>query len=77
MGRRDHPHVDGPGLGLADRAHLALLQHPQQLHLQLRRHVADLIKKDAAAIGGGEQPLVVARRAGEGAAPVAEQLRLQ
>ena len=30
---------------------LALLQHPQQLHLNRRRHVADLVEEHRARVG--------------------------
>ncbi len=60
----------------ADRPVLALLQHAQQLGLQVGRHLADLVEQQRAALGHLEQPFLVDRRAGERALLVAEQLRL-
>ena len=77
VGCRDDPHVDRDRLGGADRNHLALLQHPQQLDLQRRRHLADLVQEEGAAPRRREESLLVAHRAGEGALHVAEQLALQ
>ena len=54
VGARDDADVDPEGLGAADRPHLFLLDHAQQLHLQMQRHLADLIEKDRAVAGGGE-----------------------
>ena len=61
----------------ADRPHLALLQHAQQLHLQRRRRVADLVEEHRAAVRLLEDALVIGHRAGERAAHVAEQLGLE
>ncbi len=77
MRRRDDAHVDGVRFGAAHRAHLVLLQHAQQLHLQTHRHVADLIEQQRAAVGRLEQAAVLANRAGEGALHVAEQFAFQ
>ena len=48
--RRDDAHVDRKRLRRADRPHLALLEHAQQLHLQRQRHVADLVQEERAAV---------------------------
>ena len=77
MGGRDDPHVDLHRLRRADRPHLLLLQHAQQLDLQRQRHVADLVEENGAAAGRLEQPLVVGGRASERTLDVAEQLRLE
>ncbi len=61
----------------ADRPHLALLQHAQQLHLQRQRHVADLVEEQRAAVGRLEEALVRLHGAGERAARVAEELGLE
>ena len=42
-----------------------------------RRHLADLVEEERAAVGLLEEALLVAQRAGEGAALVAEQLALE
>ena len=56
MGRREQTDIDRLGLRRADRAYRALLQDAQQLDLECQRHVADLVEKQRAAIGGLEQP---------------------
>jgi hypothetical protein len=61
----------------AERLELPLLQHPQQLGLQRRAHRRDLVEKDRAAVRQRELPALGRRRAGERAADVAEQLRLE
>jgi hypothetical protein len=75
--RGDDPDVDLDRLGAADRRERALLQHPQQLDLQRRRHVADLVEEEGAAVGDLEQPGLILDRAGERAADVAEQRALE
>src|SRR5712692_10721859 len=60
----------------ADRAVLALLEDAQELGLQIRRHLANLIEQQRAAFGHLEEALLVRRRAGEGALLVAEELGL-
>ena len=77
VGGGDDAHVDLVRLRAAQRAHLAFLQHAQQLGLQRQRHVADLVEEQGAAVGCIEQALAVAVGAGEGALAVAEQLALQ
>ena len=54
----------------------ARLEHAQQFHLQLHRHLGDLVEEDRAAVGALEEALVLAIRAREAAALVAEQLAL-
>jgi hypothetical protein len=77
IGRRQHPHVDRPRPVLAHAPHLALLQDAQQLYLHRRRHVANFIEKQRAAIGRLEQAGAILRRARERAAGVSEELGLQ
>ncbi len=60
--------------GSAHALDLAFLQHAQQLGLHHRRHVADFIQKQRAAMGLFEFADVPRRRAGEGSFLVAEQL---
>jgi hypothetical protein len=62
---------------VADPAHGPLLQHPQELGLQARRHVADLVEEQGAAVGGQHQTLAIGPGVGEGAAHVAEKLALE
>ena len=56
---------------------LALLQHPQELHLRAERNLADLVEEDGSPVGQLEAPLLAPDRAGERAALVAEQLALE
>ena len=65
VGGRDHPDVDLGRAAGADRPQLAFLEHAQQLHLQRRRGLADLVEEDRPAVGLLEEPLGVAHRAGE------------
>jgi hypothetical protein len=51
VGGGDNAHVHFDGGMRADRIKLAVGKHSQQPGLQLRRHVADLVKKQGAAIG--------------------------
>ena len=50
IGGRDDPHVDVDALLAADTHELALLDHPQELRLQRRRELADLVQEDRALI---------------------------
>ena len=61
----------------ADPVEGAIREHAQQARLQLRRHVADLVEKQRAALGLLEAAAAQGLRAGEGAALVAEQLGLE
>ncbi len=61
----------------ADAADLALLEHAQEPELHRRRHLADLVEEDRAAVRLLEEALALAGGAGEGAARVAEQLGLE
>jgi hypothetical protein len=56
------------GVRPADAVELALLQHAQQAGLRLRRHVADLVEEQRAAVGLLEAAGARSVRAGEGAA---------
>ena len=76
IGGGDHAHVDLDGRRGAHRLDLAVLQHAQHLGLGARRHVADLVEEDGAAVGGDELADLLAHRAGEAALLVAEELGL-
>ena len=52
-------------------------EHAQQLGLQRRVHLADLVEEERAAVGGLEAADARARGAGEGALLVAEELALE
>ena len=51
VGRRDDPHVHLDRGGPADPLELALLQHPEQLDLEIERQIADLVEEDGPAVG--------------------------
>ncbi|EDM79044.1 hypothetical protein PPSIR1_10590 [Plesiocystis pacifica SIR-1] len=76
VGRRDHAHVDGHGLGVADPLDLPLLEHAQQLDLEGQGHLADLVEEDGALVGGLELADLVGHGARERALDVAEELGL-
>ena len=67
-------HVGVARPGLADALELLVLQEAQQLGLQRRRDLADLVEEQRAALGRLDAARLVAHRAGERAARVAEQL---
>src|SRR5205807_2542720 len=73
----DDAHVRLYLLVAADAVDRAVGEHAQQPRLQLRRHVADLVEKQRAALGLLEAPAPLLLRAGERAALVAEELRLE
>src|SRR6185312_2744191 len=75
--RGDDPDVDAASLIVADPAELLRLEDAQQLRLERQRQLADLVEEQRAAVSGGEQALAIARRVGERAADVAEQLVLE
>ena len=77
VGRGDDAHVDLGRVRVADALELALLQHAQQLHLQRRAHRPDLVEEERPLVRLLEASLPIADRAGERAAHVAEQLRLE
>ena len=64
-------------LRAAEALELLLLQHAEQLGLQLRRDVADLVEEQRPLVGQLEAADLLADGAGEGALLVAEQLALQ
>ena len=77
VGGGEDADVDRLGAGVADAHHHLLLQRAQDLDLQRQRHLADLVEEQGAAVGRLEAARLVADGAGEGAAHVAEQLRLE
>ena len=77
MGGGDDAHIDLDGRLAADAVELALGQHAQQPRLQCRRHVADFVEEQRAAVGLLEAAAAQRVGAGERALLVAEQLRLQ
>ena len=77
VGGRDHPHVGLDRLVAADPLEPLLLEHPQDLRLGQRRHVADLVEEEGAAVALLELADPLAVGPGERALLVAEQLALQ
>ena len=77
VGGRNHPHVDLDRLIVADALELALLQRPQQLHLQRGAHRPDFVQEQRALVRLLETALSRADGAGKRAAHVAEQLRFE
>ena len=51
IGRGDQADIDVAGAFVADPLEITLLQHAQQLALQLQRDLADLVEKQRAAVG--------------------------
>ncbi len=78
VGRRDQPHVDaGVRAVRADALDLAGLKEAQEHHLHAGAHLADFVEEDGAVRRHLQQSGFVAIRAGEAAAYVAEELRLE
>ena len=77
VGRRDQARIGAQRARAAQPLELALLQHAQQLRLQLERDLADFVEEHGAAVGQLEAADALADRAGERALLVAEQLALE
>jgi len=75
--RRDDAHIDVTEARVADALQLAELQKPQQERLHAGAAVADFVEHHGAAVRRLEHALVIADRAGEAAAQMAEQLGLE
>src|SRR5258706_3248958 len=71
------PYVHRRPLSCTDRTHLAVLQYPQELGLQSKGHIADLIQEQRPSVRCGDKPLVVVDRPGERGFAVSEQFRLE
>ena len=74
--RRDHPEVHGNGGVGSDRRHATLLEDPEELHLVVGTHGADLVQEDRPGVRQLEVTRPVAVGARERATNVTEQLRL-
>ena len=77
MRRRDDADVDRDLLAPADAEEAPLLQDPEEVDLDLRRDVADLVEEDRPALGQLELPLAPLGGAREGPLLVPEELRLE
>jgi hypothetical protein len=71
---RDHADARAKLLFAADAREASRLQHAQQAHLHLGRHLGDLVEEERAALGALEAAAVHARRPRERALLVAEEL---
>src|SRR5256886_6390038 len=76
VGRRDEAEIHRDGPGGAHPAHRALLEHAEELRLELRRHLRDLVEEERAPVRLLEKAGFVVGGAREAAAGMAEQLRL-
>ena len=76
VGGADDAHVDPLQFAAADPPEAAGLQEAQELGLQAEVHLGDLVEEQRAAVGEFGRAGAVLRRAGEGAAHMAEDLAL-
>ena len=77
MCRGHDAHVDLERSLAAEALDPLVLEDAQELGLERRRHVADLVQEQGAAVGDLELAAAGRSRAGEGPALVAEQLALE
>ena len=77
MGGADDSHVDPARPGRPDRLHLAGFEGAQELHLEARRQIADLVEEQGAQVRGLKKALAIFHRAGERALAVAEEFGLE
>ena len=76
VGGGDDSQIDGDITGAAQPAERLMLQHPQQLGLQRRAHLADLIQEERALVGFFQQAFLGGLGIGEGAFLIAKQFTL-
>ena len=76
IGRRDDADIDVDRARAAQPLDLALLQHAEQLGLELERQLADLVEQNRSPVRQLEAANLRRVRAGEGAALAPEQLAL-
>ena len=77
MGRRDQPDVGADGLRAAKTLEFVLLKHAQQLGLQFRRNVADLVQEQRALVRQFEASDPLVDGAGESAAFMPEEFAFE
>ncbi len=75
--RGDDSDIDADRIGRADAPDLAVLEHSQELHLERRRHVGDLVEEERSTVCGLEESPLLPERPCEGAANVTEELALE
>ena len=73
VGRSDHAHIHLHIAHATDPADDLVFEHAQQLRLQQRRQLANLVEEERAAVGHLEQALLHGLGVGEGAFLVAEE----
>ena len=73
IGRRDDAYVQADRLVTADALDSAFFQKAQQEGLQIHRHVADLVEKQRAPVGGLDAADAPLHGVGKGSLLVAEQ----
>ena len=76
VGGGDDPHVDTPGMAVAQPLEFTLLQHAQQLSLRHGAERCDLVEEERPAVGAFEAAGPALHRAGVRASLDAEELRL-
>ncbi len=74
VGGRDDPDVHPEAVGAADSLDLVLLEHPEQLGLDARGDLADLVEEARPGVRRLEQTALVDHGAGERALHMAEEL---
>src|ERR1051326_362241 len=77
ISRGDDTQIDSARNARAEHFIGAILQHAQQFHLRVSIEIADLIKKDRAAVGQFESAFAILTRIGEGAFDMTEHLTLE
>ncbi len=77
VGRRHDPHVHANRPLASDAPHLPIFQNAQQLDLNVRRQLADLIQEDGPAMSHFKITTVRAGGAGKSTLFVSEELRLE
>src|SRR5678815_1895443 len=75
--RGDEAHVRLEGRRAAERRELALLEEPQELHLNGKRDVSDLVEEERAALRELDTTRLALGRPGERALLVTEELALE
>ena len=74
--RGDDAHVEGDVVLAADSLQSLRLERPEELHLEVDRHLGDLVQEQRSAAGPLEVSQVSLHRAREAPALVSEQLAL-
>src|SRR4029079_12998931 len=77
VGGGDDAYVDGAGGVVTERRDFAGFEEAEEFGLELEAHLGDLVEEQGAALGGADDAEVVAVRAGEGAATMAEELAFE